>query len=197
MNGPRSPIAIVLIAAVADNGVIGRNNGLPFRQSSDLKRFKALTMGRPLLMGRRTFNSIGRPLPGRTNIVMTRDPEFSAAGVVVAPDLERALQVARGDALRRGATEIAVIGGTDIFTQTLPLAERLEITHVHLRPQGDVSFPPIDPLIWRETARSSHPSSPRDEADFSFATYHRATHPSDDPSRGDPPRGRSADVTSR
>ena len=166
-------IAIVLVAAVADNGVIGRDNGLPFRQSSDLKHFKALTMGRPMIMGRRTFVSIGQPLPGRTSIVMTRDAGFSAAGAVIAPDLSKALAVARGDALRRGVNEIAVIGGTDIFTQTLPLADRLEITHVHLRPPGDVFFPAIDPTIWREIARSHQPSGPRDEADFSFATYVR------------------------
>lgn len=171
--GPNG-IALVLVAAVADNGVIGRDNGLPFRQSSDLKHFKALTMGRPMLMGRRTFDSIGRPLPGRTSIVMTRDPAFSAAGALVARDLQTALDAARGDALRRGVDEIAVIGGTDIFTQTLPLARRLEITHVHLRPPGDVFFPPIDPKIWREAVRESHPCGPHDEADFSFATYVRA-----------------------
>ncbi len=173
MSAEAGRIALVLVAAVADNGVIGRDNGLPFRQSSDLKRFKALTWGKPLVMGRKTFLSIGRPLPGRTSIVVTRDRAFAAAGAVAAGSLERALEVARGDALRRGADEIAVIGGTDIFTQTMPLADRLEITHVHSRPDGDVSFPEIDARIWQAAARSDHPAGPQDEAAFSYATYTR------------------------
>jgi dihydrofolate reductase len=166
-------VAIVLIAAVADNGVIGRGNGLPFRQSSDLKRFKALTIGKPVLMGRRTFASIGKPLPGRTNIVVSRDSGFAPDGVIVVRDLESALRVAREDAQRRGVHEIAVIGGTDIFTQLLPLADRLEITHVHAHPEGDACFPPIDAAQWRAVARSDHPAGPRDEASFSCVTYAR------------------------
>jgi dihydrofolate reductase len=164
---------IVLLAAVADNGVIGRDNALPFRQSSDLKRFKALTMGKPVLMGRKTYVSIGKPLPGRTNIVLTRDPAFAAPGVVVARNLDAALASARGDALRRGADEIVVIGGTDIFAQTMALADRLEITHVHSRPDGDTFFPPIDPQLWREATRSDHPAGPKDEASFSYVSYAR------------------------
>jgi dihydrofolate reductase len=167
-------VAIVLLAAVADNGVIGRDNALPFRQSSDLKRFKALTIGKPILMGRKTYLSIGKPLPGRTSIVVSRDRGFAPPGVVVARDLESALAAARGDATERGSGEIAVIGGTDIFAQTMPLADRLEITHVHARPAGDVYFPPIDRSQWREVARSEHPAGPRDEASFSYVTYARA-----------------------
>jgi len=171
---PLRRIAIVLVAAVADNGVIGRGNALPFRQSSDLKRFKALTIGKPVIMGRKTFLSIGRPLPGRTNIVVSRDPGFAAPDVLAAVDLEAALAAARGDSLRRGSDEIAVIGGTDIFAQTMPLADRLEITHVHARPDGDTYFPPIDPDSWRAVARSEHPPGPRDEAAFDHVTYARA-----------------------
>jgi dihydrofolate reductase len=167
------PVSLVLIAAVADNGVIGRNNALPFRQSSDLKRFKALTIGKPVLMGRKTFVSIGKPLPGRTNIVVSRDPGFNPDGVIVVRDLEQALRVARDDAERRGVGEIAAIGGTDIFTQLLPLADRLEITHVHMRPEGDTYFPPIDATQWHPVARSDHPAGPQDEAGFSFVTYAR------------------------
>ena len=167
-------IAVVLFAAVADNGVIGRDNGLPFRQSSDLKRFKALTMGKPVLMGRKTYLSIGKPLPGRTNIVVSRNGDFAAPGIVVAGTLDAALTAARGDALRRGVDEIVVIGGTEIFQQTMTLADRIEITHVHTRPQGDTHFPPIDAAHWRETARSEHPAGPKDEAAFSYATYVRA-----------------------
>jgi dihydrofolate reductase len=166
------PIAIVLLAAVADNGVIGSDNALPWRLSSDLKRFKALSIGKPVVMGRKTYASIGRPLPGRTNIVASRDASFSAPGILVA-DLDAAMVAARGDALRRGADEIVVIGGTDIFTQTMPLADRLEITHVHARPEGDTFFPAIDSKFWRETARSEHPAGPNDDVAFSVATYVR------------------------
>jgi dihydrofolate reductase len=170
---PRST-AIVLVAAVADNGVIGRDNALPFRQSSDLKRFKALTMGRPVLMGRKTFLSIGKPLPGRTNIVVSRSAEFAAAGVVTARDLDLALGVAHGDALRRGVNEIAVIGGADIFARLMPLADRLEITHVHSRPEGDTYFPSIDASQWRAGEKSELPAGPRDEAPVTYMTYARA-----------------------
>ena len=170
---PRST-AIVLVAAVADNGVIGRDNALPFRQSSDLKRFKALTMGKPVLMGRKTFLSIGKPLPGRTNIVVSRDPGFAAPGVVTASDLDLALSAARGDALRRGAGEIVVIGGADIFSRLMPLVDRLEITHVHAKPDGDTHFPPIDAAQWRAVATSELPAGPRDEAPVSYVTYARA-----------------------
>jgi dihydrofolate reductase len=167
------PAALVLIAAVADNGVIGRDNALPFRQSSDLKRFKALTIGKPVLMGRKTYVSIGKPLPGRTNIVVSRDPSFAPDGVVVVRDLQAAVAAARDDAQRRGVNEIAVIGGTGIFAQLMPLAERLEITHVHAEPAGDTYFPPIDATQWRAVARSDHPAGPQDEASFSYVTYAR------------------------
>ena len=173
MSAEEPRIGIILLAAVADNGIIGRDNGLPFRQSSDLKRFKQLSMGKPLVMGRKTYLSIGKPLPGRTNIVVTRDPSFNAVGIVTAMSLDAAMTVARGDAFRRGADAIVVIGGTDIFKQTMPLADRLEITHVHARPEGDVSFPPIEETHWRATERSDHPAGPQDEASFSYVTYLR------------------------
>ena len=166
-------IAIVLFAAVADNGVIGRDNGLPFRQSSDLKRFKALTMGKPVLMGRKTYLSIGKPLPGRTNIVVSRSG-FAAPGVLAAASLDKALTAARGDALRRGADEIVVIGGTDIFAQLMPVADRMEITHVHAQPAGDTYFPPIDAARWSSVTRTEHPAAPNDDAAFAYATYRSA-----------------------
>jgi dihydrofolate reductase len=167
-------IAIVLFAAVADNGVIGRDNALPFRQSSDLKRFRSLTLGKPVLMGRNTYQSIGKPLSGRTNIVVSRDPQFVPDGVIVARDLNAALAAARADAQERGADEIVVIGGTDLFVQTMPLADRMEITHVHARPAGDTHFPPIDATQWRAIARSDHAAGPNDETAFSYVTYARA-----------------------
>jgi dihydrofolate reductase len=163
----------VFVVAMADNGVIGHAGGMPWRLSSDLKRFKRLTFGKPVVMGRKTFASIGRPLPGRTNIVVTRDPGFAASGVVTAPTPERALEVARGDALRRGASDIAVIGGADLFAQLWDVATRLEITEVHASPQGDTRLPPIDRRIWRETARAPHPAAPGDSADVTYLTYRR------------------------
>jgi dihydrofolate reductase len=166
-------VDIVLLAAVAENGVIGRDNALPWRLSSDLKRFKLLTLGKPVVMGRKTFDSIGKPLPDRTNIVVTRDPSFRAAGVKVVPSVEAALEFARGEARRCGVGEIAVIGGTEVFNQTMSLADRLEITHVHAKPAGDVHFPSIDPEHWRATARSEMSAGPRDEFGASFVTYER------------------------
>jgi dihydrofolate reductase len=171
---PPRRIAIVLLAAVADNGVIGRGNALPFRQSSDLNRFKSITMGKPVLMGRKTYLSIGKPLPGRTNIVVSRDPDFAPEGVVVARSIDAALHAARDDAQRRDVDEIVVIGGTDIFLQTMPLADRMEITHVHARPEGDTYFPPIDATQWHVNSRTDQPAGPRDEAAFSYVTYTRA-----------------------
>jgi dihydrofolate reductase len=167
-------IAIVLFAAVAENGVIGRDNALPWRLKSDLQRFRALTMGKPVVMGRKTYLSIGKPLSGRTNIVVSRDAAFAVPGVAVAADLEAALAVARGDGLRRGADAIVVIGGTDIFVQTMPLADRLDITLVHARPAGDTHFPPIDPKVWREIERSEHPAGPQDDASFAHIAYVRS-----------------------
>jgi dihydrofolate reductase len=168
------PIALVLVAAVAENGVIGRDNALPWRLKSDLRRFRARTWGKPIVMGRKTFQSVGKPLPGRTNIVVSRDRDFAAPGVVVAPDLRAALETARGDALRRGADAIAVIGGAAIYAETLPIADRLDLTLVKSRPEGNVRFPPIDPQTWREIERSEHKAEAGDAADFAFITYERA-----------------------
>jgi dihydrofolate reductase len=173
------PIALVLVAAVAENGVIGRDKTLPWRLRSDLRRFRAHTWGKPVVMGRKTFESLGKPLAGRTNIVISRDRGFCAPGAVVAPDLEAALEAARGDALRRGADAIAVIGGADIYAQALPIADRLDITLVKARPDGDARFPAIDPQTWRETDRSEQPAGPDDSAGFAFVTYERAGRKAD------------------
>jgi len=164
---------VVMVAAVADNGVIGAAGAIPWRLKTDLQRFKALTMGKPVVMGRKTFVSLPRPLPGRTNIVMTRDAAYRAAGAVVASSLEQARDVAVGDALRRFVTEIAVIGGADIYAQWMGEATRLEITEVHASPDGDTRFAPIDKTVWRETARAEHPAGPDDSAAFAFVTYGR------------------------
>jgi dihydrofolate reductase len=164
---------IIIIAAVAENGVIGRGNALPWRLKSDMVHFRKLTMGKPVVLGRKTFASIGRPLPGRTTIVISRDVSFAAPGIVVAPNLDTGLATARGDALRRNARAIIVAGGADIYAQALPLAKRLVITEVHKRVDGDVRFPAIDSKQWRESARSEPQSGAEDEVDFAVVTYER------------------------
>ena len=169
MSNPK----VVLVAAVAENGVIGRNNALPWHIRSDLQHFKRLTVNRPVVMGRKTYESIGKPLKDRTNIVITRDREYAADGIVVAHDLDGAMRTARDDADRRGADEIAVIGGSGVFKECLPLADRLEITEVHASPDGDTFFPPIDAELWRETARMRQEAAPQDDAAVTFITYER------------------------
>jgi dihydrofolate reductase len=167
---------IVLIVAVADNGVIGARGALPWRLKSDMQRLKALTIGKPVVMGRKTFASIGRPLPGRTNIVVTRDANFRARGVAVTNSFTGARAVALGDALRRRATDIAVIGGAEIYQQWMDMADRLEVTEVHARPEGDTYFAAIDAATWEEVARVRNPAGPDDSADFSYVTYRRQRH---------------------
>jgi dihydrofolate reductase len=164
---------IVLVVAVADNGVIGSRGALPWRLKSDIQRFKAITTGKPVVMGRKTFASIGRPLPGRTNIVVTRDANFRARGVVVTNSFTGARAVALGDALRRLAPDIAVIGGAEIYEQWMDIADRLEVTEVHARPDGDTYFAAIDAASWEEVARMRNPAGPDDSADFSYVTYRR------------------------
>ena len=163
---------IVFVVAIAENGVIGAGNAMPWRLKSDMARFKALTIGKPVIMGRKTFESLPRPLPNRTNIVITRDAAYRANGAVVTISAADAEAVARGDALRRSATEIAVIGGAEIFRQWLDRADRLEITEVHARPVGDTHFD-IDKAEWDEVARVRHPAGPDDSADVSYVTYRR------------------------
>jgi dihydrofolate reductase len=164
---------IVLIVAVADNGVIGAGGAIPWRLKTDLQRFKTMTMGKPVVMGRKTFISLRRPLPGRTNIVLTRDGDFRGAGAVVTTSLADARAVATGDALRRFVTEIAVIGGAEIYAQWMGYADRLEVTEVHARPEGDTYFAAIDTGIWEEVARVRNPAGPDDSTEFSFVTYRR------------------------
>jgi dihydrofolate reductase len=164
---------VVLIVAVADNGVIGARGSIPWRLKTDQQRLKMLTTGKPVVMGRKTFVSLRRPLPGRTNIVVTRDRTFRAAGAVVATSFADARAVATGDALRRSATEIAVIGGAEIYAQWMPYADRLEITEVHARPEGDTYFAAIDAADWEKVARVQNPAGPDDSAEFSYVTYRR------------------------
>lgn len=164
---------IVIIVAVAENGVIGRDNTIPWKLKADQQRLKALTMGKPIVMGRRTFDSLRRPLPGRTNIVITRDPTYLASGAIVTSSFENACAIALGDALRRSAAEIFMIGGVDVYTRSLPIADRLEITEVHAAVDGDTRFPAIDPAKWEEVSRVRNPAGPDDSAEFSYVTYRR------------------------
>jgi dihydrofolate reductase len=166
---------LVLVAAVARNGVIGSGQALPWRLSSDLKRFKARTWGKPLVMGRKTYLTIGRPLPGRETIVVTRDPGFAAPGVLVVHSLEAALDLAAERARAMGASEVVIAGGGEIYAQTMPRAERLLITEVALDAKGETRFPPIDPRHWREVSRENGERGLRDEADFAFVEYGKKT----------------------
>ena len=164
---------IALVAAVAANRVIGRDNRLIWRLKSDMKHFRALTMGRPVIMGRKTFESIGRPLPGRHTIVVTRDPTLTIEGVRMARSIPEAEMIARAVAREFSCDSIMVAGGAELYAAFLPRADRLDLTIVALKPEGDAWFPEIDPVLWREVAREECPAGPDDEAAFSFVTYER------------------------
>ncbi len=168
------PPRIVLVAAVAENGVIGHEGGMPWHLPGDLKHFKSVTMGKPVVMGRRTFDSIGRkPLPGRPNIVLTRDKNFHEAGVLVAHDLATALSLAEREAARLGVDEIAIIGGSMLYAETLPRADRLYLTEVHGSPEGAAHFPHLDRKEWREVARSGPHRGPNETYSYTFVTLER------------------------
>jgi dihydrofolate reductase len=166
-------VFITLVVAAARNGTIGRDGGLPWRLSSDLKRFKANTIGRPVIMGRKTFQSIGRPLPGRDNIVVTRDRSFAPEGVLTAPDIETAIEMGRAKARQAGAAEICVIGGGEIYRQTFDLAERLVVTYVEAEIEGDTIFPAIDSKDWDEISSESHPAGEKDSHATRHVVYER------------------------
>jgi dihydrofolate reductase len=164
---------VALIAAVADNGVIGAGGAMPWRLSTDMKRFRQLTMGKPVIMGRKTFASLGKPLAGRTNIVITRRVGFAAEGATVMPSLAAALAAAGDVAAADGAGEVMVIGGGEIYALAMPQAARLYVTHVHARPEGDTYFPAIDPAAWRAVTREDVPAGEKDSAPTTFVTYER------------------------
>lgn len=162
-----------MVVAVTDNDVIGRDGGLPWRLSTDLKRFKALTMGKPMVMGRVCYDSIGKPLPGRPNIVITRNRGFAPQGVMVAHSLEEALAKARTEALRLGVDEICIIGGGVVYREAMDLATLLHVTHVETEIEGDTFFPPIDPAIWEPGPVEAVPAGERDDYPSRFVTYRR------------------------
>jgi len=167
---------VFLIGAVARNGVIGADNDMPWRLPSDLKHFKALTLGKPMVMGRKTFLSFGgRPLPGRPHVVVSRDSDYAPEGVETAQSLGSALERAKALAADLGVEDVAVIGGGQIYAQAIKLADRLEITEIEAEPQGDTRFPDIDPQTWLETARVAGNRTEKDSAGFEFVTYLRRT----------------------
>jgi dihydrofolate reductase len=158
-----------LVVAMARNHVIGHENTLPWRLSEDLKRFKAVTMGKPILMGRRTYDSIGKPLPGRANLVLTRDPNWNAAGaaVVVVSSLDEAIKRSHR------ASELAVIGGADVFRMALPRARVLYLTWVEAEVEGDTRFPEFDMSEWDETVLGTHPADDRNQYPMTFLRLDR------------------------
>lgn len=162
-----------LVVAMASNRVIGRDGGMPWHIPADLRHFRAVTMGKPIVMGRKTFQSIGRPLPGRSNIVVTRDQGFSVPGVTVFGNVDDALQAAESTARRDGVDEIMIIGGGEIYARLLPAASRIYLTEVHEAPDGDVVFPEIDSAVWRETVREDFTADGETPA-YSFVTLDRA-----------------------
>lgn len=158
-----------IIVAMAENRVIGKDNDLPWRLSGDLKRFKAITMGKPIIMGRKTYDSIGRPLPGRTNIVITRNADWQAEGCKVAQNLEDAFSLAASE----GAAEAMIIGGAEIYKQALPLVDRLELTLVRARVEGDAFFPEVDSANWKEVAREQGGEATAENPAYDFVTLDR------------------------
>jgi dihydrofolate reductase len=165
------PPLISLIVAMAQNGVIGRGNALPWRLPADLKRFKAFTLGKPILMGRKTFESIGHPLPGRGNLVLTRDRDWHAQGVIPVHSVEEALLQTRT------CDELVAIGGAEIYRLLLPLARRIYLTHVHADIAGDTYFPAFDPAQWDDLDYQTHPADERHAYPVTFVTLERRTAP--------------------
>ena len=151
-----------------ETGVIGREGRLPWRQPADLMHFKVLTMGKPILMGRKTFDSIGKPLPGRTNLVLTREPAWSREGAIAVHSLDDAIERSRG------ARELMVIGGADVFGMALPRAQRIYLTRIHATVQGDTRFPPVDWSAWREVERQAFAADEKHAYSMTFLTLDRA-----------------------
>ncbi len=164
---------ITLVVAIGENGVIGVRGDIPWRVRADMKLFRSVTMGKPIVMGRKTFESIGRALDGRDNIVVTRNPGFAPSGVVVAADLGAALESAEACATKRGADEICVIGGGELYAATLPLAARLRVTHIAAAPEGDTVFAEISPDDWVAVKREPLPRSEGDTTEAEYVVYER------------------------
>lgn len=168
----QSAVRVAAIVAVAANNVIGSGGQLPWHLPSDLKYFRAITMGKPVIMGRKTFQSIGRPLPGRDNIVISHARDWTAADVRVVPGIEAAIRAGQQVAASRGVAEVMVIGGAQIYTLAMPYLDRLYVTEIVLAPKGDTFFPAIDPATWQETSRAPQPAAGEFPA-HAFVVYDR------------------------
>lgn len=166
-------VPVALIAAVAENGVIGAGNAIPWRLPSDFAFFKRMTVGKPLIMGRKTFESIGRPLPDRVNIVVSRQKGYQPEGVLVISNLQAALDHAQSIAAADGADEVMVAGGEAIYRAALPLADRLYISHIATAPEGDAFFPDIDPEVWKVVDEPAVAPHERDNVSFRVRVYER------------------------
>lgn len=170
-------LPIVIVVAMAKNRVIGRDNAMPWHLPADLKHFRTVTMGKPMIMGRRTFESIGKPLPGRETIIVTRDAAYAAPpDVHKAQSLEAALVLGQQRAATMGADAVMVVGGGDIYTQALALADRLEVTEIDAAPEGDTRFPLFDRADFREVQRVAHPAEAGHPA-YAFVTFERIRTP--------------------
>jgi dihydrofolate reductase len=169
----KNGVRIAFVVAAAQNGVIGRNGHLPWRLPSDLKRFRRLTLGKPIIMGRKTYDSIGKPLDGRDNIVVTRQPDFAAPGLYIASSIEQALTLGRDLACRRKVEEMGIIGGAEIFRAALPQTDRVYLTLVHASPAGDTYFDTLDPAQWVEMEREPMPTTANDEFTADFIVLER------------------------
>lgn len=168
-----SAVVVAMIVAAAQNGVIGRENQLPWHLPNDLKYFKRVTLGKPVIMGRNTFESIGRPLPGRCNIVVTRRTDYQPEGVRVVSSVSEAIALGREVALLDGAEEVMVIGGSQIYTAALPLVERIYLTKVMAAVEGDAHLPEIDWNQWLELASEEFTAEGANPYDYSFVVYGR------------------------
>ncbi len=164
---------LAMIAAVAENNAIGINNKMPWYLPEDLRYFKAVTMGKPIIMGRKTFDSLRKPLPGRTNIVVTRDPQWHHEGVKVVHSLDAAIELSEDVALINGNEEVMIIGGEQIYRQALPKADRLYLTRVYQSFEGDAFFPELDESQWREVSRQDRQSEDDEPVVFSYLVLDR------------------------
>lgn len=167
------PQCISIIVAAAENGIIGRGGQMPWRMPSDLKYFRTLTLGKPVIMGRKTFQSLGRPLEGRSNLVVTRDPAFAAQGIETFPSFEQALERGRTLAAASGAGEVMVIGGAEIYRLALTVADRVYLTRVLASPDGDTAFPALDPAHWVLASETALAKAPRDDHAAQILVYER------------------------
>lgn len=164
---------IALVAAVAENGIIGRNGRLPWRLPSEMQHFRRVTMGKPIIMGRKTFVSLKKPLDGRDNIVLTRSRDFALKGAISVESVEQALKVAQDCASARSATEMMVIGGAEIYASFLPHADKIYLTRIHAEPEGDIRFPQIDIQDWIESESTFHKHEINDDYDYTIVTLKR------------------------